>query len=207
MLAPFRCHVVAVDSEVRHSLERLLLSAGFTPLLYDSGVAVLDAASNLSAGCLIVDVSMPEMGEFELLVRLSDLGTRLPVILMTAPGDVPAIVRAMTIGAVDFVEKPLDRERLLTSIHLAMAEARRVEQDRKALEAADRIALLSPREHQVLDGLAVGHSNKAIAFDLGISVRTVEVHRARMLHRLGTRHVADAIRLTVMAALVPPTVG
>lgn len=197
-------HVVDDDADVRRSLERLLLSAGFTPLLYDGGLAVLDAVSGLSAGCVLVDVWMPGMDGLELQAKLNDLEIRLPVIVMTGHGDVPTAVRAMKIGAVDFIEKPFDGERLLASIELALAEAPRPDREREALEAAQRIALLSPRERQVLDGLVAGQPNKVIAHDLGISVRTVEVHRARMLQRLGTRQTAEAIRLAVMATLAPP---
>jgi two-component system, LuxR family, response regulator FixJ len=120
-------------------------------------------------------------------------------------GEVPTIVRAMKIGVIDSIEKPLDDERLLACVELAMAETAHAARDREALEAAQRIALLSPREHQVLDGLVAGQPNKVIAFHLGISVRTVEVHRARMLNRLGTRLVSEAIRLAVIAAFAPPT--
>jgi two-component system, LuxR family, response regulator FixJ len=198
------CHVVDDDPQVRRSLERVLLSEGFTPILYDSGFAVLDAASGLSAGCMIVDVRMPGMGGLELLARLNDLGISLPVIMMTGHSDVPTAVRAMKAGAVDFIEKPLDEERLLASIDAALRSAGRAGRDREAAGAARRIAPLSRRERQVLDGLVAGHANKVIAYNLGISTRTVEVHRARMLVRLGTRHTAEAIRLAVMATLAPP---
>jgi two-component system, LuxR family, response regulator FixJ len=200
-------HVVDDDADVRRSLERLLLSAGFTPVLYESGFAVLDAASGLSAGCVLLDLRMPGVDGLALQAKLNDLGIRLPVILMTGQGDVPTAVRAMKAGAVDFIEKPFDDERLLTSIELAVAGERGGGRDREALEAAQRIVLLSPRERQVLDGLVAGHPNKVIAHDLGISVRTVEVHRARMLQRLGTRRAAEAIRLAVMATLAPPSIG
>jgi two-component system response regulator FixJ len=200
-------HVVDDDADVRRSLERLLLSAGFTPVLYDSGFAMLEAASGLSGGCVLLDLRMPGVDGLALQAKLNDLGIRLPVILMTGQGDVPTAVRAMKAGAVDFIEKPFDDERLLASIELAVAGERGGGRDRKALEAAQRIVLLSPRERQVLDGLVAGHPNKVIAHDLGISVRTVEVHRARMLQRLGTRRAAEAIRLAVMATLAPPSVG
>jgi two-component system response regulator FixJ len=200
-------HVVDDDADVRRSLERLLLSAGFTPVLYDSGFAMLEAASGLSGGCVLLDLRMPGVDGLALQAKLNDLGIRLPVILMTGQGDVPTAVRAMKTGAVDFIEKPFDDERLLASIELAVAGERGGGRDREALEAAQRIVLLSPRERQVLDGLVAGHPNKVIAHDLGISVRTVEVHRARMLQRLGTRRAAEAIRLAVMATLAPPNSG
>jgi two-component system response regulator FixJ len=128
----------------------------------------------------------------------------LPVIVMTAHGDVARAVQAMKAGAVDFLEKPFDDETLLNAIEAALAKAGRRVGDREAVEAAQRIATLSPREREVLDGLVAGRPNKVIAFDLGISVRTVEVHRARMMERLGTRKLADAVRLAVLAKLAPP---
>lgn len=198
-------HVVDDEADVLRALERLLVSVGFTPALYDSGFALLDAASGLSVGCMLLDVRMPGMDGLELLARLSDLGIRLPVILMTAQGDVPTAVRAMKIGAVDFIEKPVDEERLLASVELAMAVAERARRDREAAEALQRIGRLSRRERQVLDGLLHGRSNRAIAHELEISVRTVEAHRARMLKRLGVRRASEAIRLAVMATLAPPT--
>jgi two-component system response regulator FixJ len=197
-------HVVDDEADVLRALERLLVSVGFTPALYDSGFAVLDAASGLWVGCMLLDVRMPGMDGLELLAQLSDLGIRLPVILMTAHADVPTAVRAMKIGAVDFIEKPVDHERLLASVELAMAAAERAGRDREAAEALQRIGRLSRRERQVLDGLAAGRPNKVIAHDLGISVRTVEAHRARMLKRLGVRRASEAIRLAVLATLAPP---
>ena len=196
-------HVVDDDADVRRSLERLLLSAGFTPILYASGFAVLNAAAGLSAGCMLLDVQMPGMDGLELQARLGDLGVRVPLIVMTGHGDVPTAVRAMKAGAVDFLEKPFDDERLLAAIEAALVSAGEAGRELEATEAAHRIAALSPRERQVLDGLVAGQMNKTIAYDLGISVRTVEVHRARMLERLGTRHTAEAIRLAVMATIAP----
>ena len=194
-------HVVDDDADVRRSLERLLLSAGFTPVLHRNAFALLDHASELSAGCMLLDMRMPGMDGLELQARLNDLGIPLPVIVMTGHGDVPTAVRAMKAGAVDFLEKPFDDVRLLASIEAALAGTGEAGREFEATEAAQRIAALSPRERQVLDGLVTGKMNKAIAYDLGISVRTVEVHRARMLGRLGTRHTAEAIRLAVLSTL------
>src|SRR3984893_10433862 len=112
-------------------------------------------------------------------------------------------VRAMKAGAVDFIEKPYDDEVLVKAIELALSLPRQSDRNREAVEAARRVAALSPREREVLDALVAGRPNKVIAFDLGISVRTVEVHRARMMYRLGTRQLAEAIRLSVMARLAP----
>jgi two-component system response regulator FixJ len=146
---------------------------------------------------------MPEMGGLEIQARLNRLGCPLPVIVMTGGGEVEDAVRAMKAGAVDFIEKPFDDERLLGAIEKALTISERSARNREAAEAAKRIGTLSRRERQVLDALSAGRPNKVIAYDLGISVRTVEVHRARMLERLGIRSLAEAIRLAVLATLAP----
>ena len=197
-------HVVDDDPAVRRSLERLLDAAGFHVVSYHSPAAFLNAASGLSAGCVLLDIRMPGVDGLELQARLNRLRVNLPVIVMTGHGDVPSAVRAMKAGAVDFLEKPFDDETLLNAIGGAFAKASRlIGGDREAVRAAQRIATLSPREREVLDALLAGRPNKLIAFDLNISVRTVEVHRARMMVRLGTKQFADAIRLAVMAKLAP----
>lgn len=197
-------HVVDDDSAVRRSLERLLDAAGFHVVSYQSPAAFLNAASGLSAGCVLLDIRMPGVDGLEVQARLNRLRVNLPVIVMTGHGDVPSAVRAMKSGAVDFLEKPFDDETLLNAIGGAFAKASRlIGGDREAVRAAQRIATLSPREREVLDALLAGRPNKVIAFDLNISVRTVEVHRARMMERLGTKQFADAIRLAVMATLAP----
>ena len=191
-------HVIDDDPAFLRSMEALLESAGFAIHAYDSGLAVLNAASQLSEGCTLLDVQMPGMNGLELQARLNETGIRLPVIVMTGQGDVATAVRAMKAGAVDFVEKPFDDELLLTAIETALATAAR---ERAIRDAAALIALLSPRERQVLEGILAGRPTKLIALDLDISPRTVEVHRARMLERLRTRSMAEAIRLAVMAGL------
>ena len=197
-------HVVDDDPAVRRSLERLLDAAGFHVVSYQSPAAFLNAASGLSAGCVLLDIRMPGVDGLEVQSRLNRLRVNLPVIVMTGHGDVPSAVRAMKAGAVDFLEKPFDDETLLHAIGGAFAKASRlIGGDREAVRAAQRIATLSPREREVLDALLAGRQNKVIAFDLNISVRTVEVHRARMMERLGTKQFADAIRLAVMATLAP----
>ena len=197
-------HVVDDDPAVRRSLERLLDAAGFHVVSYQSPAAFLNAASGLSAGCVLLDIRMPGVDGLEVQARLNRLRVNLPVIVMTGHGDVPSAVRAMKAGAVDFLEKPFDDETLLNAIGGAFAKASRlIGGDREAVRAAQRIATLSPREREVLDALLAGRPNKIIAFDLNISVRTVEVHRARMMERLGTKQFADAIRLAVMATLAP----
>ncbi len=195
-------YVVDDDMAFRQSLEALLEAVGFKTATYASGQAILDVVSQLTEGCILLDIQMPGMDGLELQSRLRELGIRLPVIVMTGQGDVPTAVRAMKAGAVDFIEKPFGEGPLLAAIETALStETARTSGEQSASEAAARIATLSPRERQVLEGIVLGRASKVIAYDLGISLRTVEVHRARMLERLGTRSVAAAIRLAVMAGL------
>ena len=194
-------HIVEDDASVRRSLEWLLQSAGFATNCYATAFACLDAAPQLTEGCLLLDVQMPEMNGLQLQGRLAAVGVQLPVIVVTGQADVTTAVHAMKAGAVDFIEKPFDADGLVGAIEEAMEEAGRSAMHRQAAKAAARIAKLSPREREVLDRLVAWRVNKAIAFDLGISVRTVELHRARMLKRLGTRRLAEVVRLAVIAKL------
>jgi two-component system response regulator FixJ len=206
-MAPMRVerviHILDDDAAVRRSLERLLRSAGFEFVSYETPFALLDAAPLLARGCLLLDVRMPGMDGLELQVRLNELGIDVPVVVMTAQGNVQIAVKAMQAGAVDFLEKPFDDIRLFAAIERALAEDAHMDLVREAVGAALRISALSPRERQILDGLLAGHPNKVTAAQLGLSVRTVEGHRARMLERLGIKGVAEAIRLAVMANLAP----
>jgi two-component system response regulator FixJ len=196
-------HVVDDDPAVRRSLGQLLYSADFQCVGYESAVVFLEAAPRISAGCVLLDLQMPEIDGLAVQGQLSRRGFDLPVIVITGHGDISTAVAAMKGGAVDFIEKPFDDKRLFASIEAALANSGPGRTDREAAEAADRIATLSPRERQVLDALVAGRPSKVIAHDLGISIRTVEVHRARMLERLGTRRLAAAIRLAVLANLAP----
>jgi two-component system response regulator FixJ len=182
----------------------LLNAAGFRAVSYETPMAFLASAPGLSSGCVLLDVRMPGMDGLTLQARLAKLDNHLPVVVMTGQGDVQTAVRAMKAGAVDFIEKPYDDEVLVKAIELALSLPRQSDRNREAAEAAQRVAALSPRERQVLDALVAGRPNKVIAYDLGISARTVEVHRARMMERLGVRQLAEAIRLAVMARLVRP---
>ena len=204
MTAERTVHVVDDDAAVRRSLERLLDAAGFRAVSYETPMAFLASAPGLSSGCVLLDVRMPGMDGLTLQARLAKLDNHLPVVVMTGQGDVQTAVRAMKAGAVDFIEKPYDDEVLVKAIELALSLPRQSDRNREAAEAAQRVAALSPRERQVLDALVAGRPNKVIAYDLGISPRTVEVHRARMMERLGVRQLAEAIRLAVMARLARP---
>jgi two-component system response regulator FixJ len=194
-------HVVDDDESLRRALQRLLRAAGYTALTYGTAAAILEAAPRLS-GCILLDLRMPDMDGLEVQARLSKLGIRLPVIVVTGHGDVPTAVRAMKAGAHDFLEKPIDEEMLLVAVQAAFRDGAQMARADEAGQAARRLAGLSPRERQVLEGIVAGKPNKVIAYDLDISIRTVEVHRARLLTRLGTHSMAAAIRIAVLAALV-----
>lgn len=195
-------YVVDDDPAIRRSLERLLETADLRVNSYATPAAFLNVAAGLPAGCLLLDLRMPEMNGLELQARLLALRPDLPVIVVTGQGDVQSAVRAMKAGAIDFIEKPYRDADLITAIESALAGDIRGDRGDEKRAAAALIDTLSPRESQVLDALMSGHANKVIAFDLGISVRTVEVHRARMMERLGVRQLAEAVRLAVLATLV-----
>ena len=196
-------HVVDDDAAVRLSLEQLLGSMGFATVSYTTPDAFLLEAPHLSGGCVLLDVKMPGISGLEVQARLRAIGFVPPIIVITGQGDIQTAVLAMKAGAFDFLEKPYEDEVLLAAIEAALA-ASPDDHIHQAVDSAQRIARLSPREREVLDALVAGASNKVIAFDLGLSVRTVEVHRARMMERLGTRQLAEAIRLAVLATLAPP---
>ena len=196
--------IVDDDADVRDSLRALLESAGFQVRDYDCAKTVL-ADSHLGDGaCLIADIRMPDMDGLALQEELVNRRVGLPVIIITGHGDVPLAVRAMKAGAVDFIEKPFDDELLLQSIKHALAlrkESR--SQASLAQSAAERIALLTDRERQVLERLIAGQPNKVIAFELDISPRTVEIHRAHVMEKMQARSLSDVVRLALAAGLVP----
>ena len=191
-------HVVDDDPAVRDSLSLLLQSAGFSARAYDSAASFLAAASDRVAGCVLTDVQMPELNGLELQRRMSELGICLPVIVMTGHADVPIAVEALKAGAVDFLEKPFEEEHLLAAVGSAIAVSQRQHDEAAAVaDIAARLATLTPREHEVLERLVAGHPNKTIAYDLGSSPRTVEVHRARVMEKMGARSLAGLVRMTI----------
>lgn len=193
-------HVIDDDASVRDSLSLLLQSAGFTVRTYDSATAFLGAASDRIAGCVLTDVQMPELNGLELQRRIGERGLRLPVIVMTGHGDVPIAVEALKAGALDFLEKPFEEEHLLQAVTEAIAASRREHEEAAAVaDIAARIATLTPREREVLDRLVAGQPNKTIAYDLGSSPRTVEVHRARVMEKMAARSLPELVRMTIAA--------
>jgi two-component system response regulator FixJ len=201
-------YVLDDDDAVLRSLERLLSSANFEPITFESPDAFLTAAKTFKKGCVLLDVRLPGTSGLDVQAQLNKMRGDLAVIVMTGQGDVQTAVRAMKAGAADFLEKPYTDHALLGSIEAAFRYESCTGRESDIADAVRRIATLSPREHEVLDGLMAGRPNKLIAYDLGISVRTVELHRARMMERLGVRQFAEAIRLGVMARLsAPPAAG
>lgn len=199
-------HLIDDDAAVRKGVSMLLRTAGFTVREHASAVRFLAERDVLDAdrrSCVLTDVRMPEMDGIALVQRLRQDGIAVPVVVMTAHGDVLTAVRAMKAGASDFIEKPFDDQVLLDAITGALANsAPGVAPATNAFaDAATRIAALSRREREVLDLLVAGRSNKVIAHELGLSERTVEVHRAHMMERLGVRSLAEAVRLSVWAEL------
>jgi two-component system, LuxR family, response regulator FixJ len=200
-------YVLDDDEAVLRSLERLLSSANFKAVTFERPEQFLTAAKTFKTGCVLLDVRLPGMSGLDVQAQLNRMRSDLSVIIVTAQGDIQTAVRAMKAGASDFLEKPYSDGALLASIEAALGKDQRTARDRDIADAVRRIGILSPREKEVLDGLMAGRPNKLIAYQLGISVRTVEVHRARMMERLGTHQLAEAIRLGVMARLgaTPPT--
>jgi len=200
-------HVIDDDSAVRESLAFLLSTADIAVKTYDSAMSFLDALPGVANdGCIVTDVRMPDISGIELLQRLQEKSVQIPVIVITGHGDVPLAVEAMKLGAVDFLEKPFDEEMLLSSVKSAF-ERRKVsdEMEGKVAEIRARLDSLSPRERQVLDGLVAGHPNKTIAFDLGISPRTVEVYRANLMTKMEAASLSDLVRMAIVAgALAAP---
>jgi two-component system, LuxR family, response regulator FixJ len=194
-------YVLDDDDAVLRSMERLLSSANFQPMTFNHPDIFLAAAKTFKTGCVLLDVRLPGMSGLDVQSQLLKIRSDLAVIVVTGQGDTQTAVRAMKAGAIDFLEKPYSDRALLGSIEAAFGRENRFDRDRDIADAARRIASLSPREREVLDGLLAGRPNKVIAYDLGISVRTVEVHRARMMERLGMRQLAEVIRLGVMARL------
>jgi two-component system, LuxR family, response regulator FixJ len=190
-------HVVDDDEAVRDSLTLLLESAGFGVRSYASATALL-ASKPKGTGCVLTDVRMPEMDGLELQKRLAATGTRLPVIVMTGHGDVPIAVAAMKSGAVDFLEKPFDDTQLLAAVRNAVSASERTQDaDAATADISTRLGSLTPKEQEVLDKLVEGLPNKTIAYDLGSSPRTVEVHRARVMEKMGARSLPELVRMII----------
>jgi two-component system response regulator FixJ len=195
-----KVYVIDDDEAMRHSLEFLLNSVDFEVTLFDSAQAFLDALAGLEFGCVVSDVRMPGIDGIEMLRRLKALDTRFPVIIMTGHGDVPLAVEAMKLGAVDFLEKPFDDDLLIAMVDAGLKRAEpEAKHEAATREIAGRIASLSPRERQVMDGLVAGLSNKAIAREYDISPRTIEVYRANVMTKMQAGSLSELVRLAMRA--------
>jgi len=193
-------HVIDDDAAMRDSLAFLMEAADLQALTYDSAVTFLDALPAPGAGCILTDVRMPEMSGLELIGRLKELGVALPVVVMTGHADVPLAIQAMKAGVHDFIEKPFDDEILLGAVRSALAIGR--DQSARADETAAihaRLRSLSGRERDVLQGLVDGHPNKIIAYELGISPRTVEIHRANVMTKMAAGSLSELVRMALAA--------
>jgi two-component system, LuxR family, response regulator FixJ len=203
---PGERHVYIVDDDdaVRDSLSILLEACGHRVRSFGLAAEFLEMAPTLPLGCLITDIRMPEMDGLELQRRLNEQSLHFPMIVITGHGDVPLAVRAMKAGAFDFIEKPFATPTILASVEAVLSGLDAAKQQDPAVVAAQaRIGLLSPREREVLEGLLAGFPNKTIAYDLGISPRTVEIHRARVMDKMGARSLSELIRLALAADVQP----
>lgn len=197
---PKLVHVVDDDPAVRRSVAFILKTSGHQVETYESGSDLIRDSGHLAEGCILLDIRMPGMDGLEVQQRLQDKGVSLPVIIMTGHGDVSLAVKAMKSGAVDFIEKPFAKEALLASLQEGFDRlSRREATDDRARDASVKVQALTPRERDVLDGLAQGLPNKTIAYDLGISPRTVEIHRANLMNKLGVRSLSEALRIAFAA--------
>ena len=195
-------YVIDDDDGARHSLEFLLDCAGVRVRSFPSADAFLEASPPLAGACVVTDVRMPGMSGIELVEEMMRRGAGAPVIVITGHADVPLAIQAMRAGVADFIEKPFDDEVMLGAIRKALAEQSgddAAETERRVVR--EHIALLSPREREVMDGLVAGEANKAIAFDLGISARTVEVYRANVMMKMQARTLSDLVRMVTIARL------
>jgi two-component system response regulator FixJ len=196
-------HVIDDDEAMRQSLAFLFRAAKIRAETYESANAFLDVLPAIKTGCVVTDVRMPGLSGIDLLRRLKDLRVALPVIVITGHGDVPLAVEAMKFGAVDFLEKPFDDEVLLGAVRSAL-NVQATDQERLEFQQAinDRLASLSNRERDVLKGLAAGNPNKIIAFDLGISPRTVEIYRANVMTKMQAASLSDLVRMALVGGLL-----
>jgi two-component system response regulator FixJ len=203
MAADAIVHVIDDDEAVRQSLEFLLRTAGVTARTYESASAFLNALPTIETGCVITDVRMPGISGIELLRRLGEMQIKLPVIVITGHGDVPLAVEAMKNGAVDFLEKPFEDENLIGSVRSALDRSQQnALRDAQRADVEARLATLTNREREVLEGLVAGKPNKIIAFDLAISPRTVEIYRANVMTKMAAASLSELVRMALVSGIM-----
>jgi two-component system response regulator FixJ len=199
-------HVIDDDEAVRHSLEFLLRSARIEVKTYENALAFLADRPATKSGCVVTDIRMPEMTGLDLMRKLRELNATLPVIVITGHGDIPLAVEAMKLGAVDFFEKPFNDDALLAAVQSSLSK--NTDDNRRDVEhaaIAEKLAALSKREREVLEGLVNGHQNKTIAYDLGISPRTVEIYRANLMTKMNATSLSDLVRMALLAGILGPS--
>jgi two-component system response regulator FixJ len=194
-------HIVDDSPAVLRALERLLKTASYSVRCYERPGDFLEAAKETNEGCAILDLRMPDLDGLQVQARLREMGNRLPVIFLTAYGNVKIAVQAMKAGASDFVEKPVADKALFAAIDKALELNRERSEPRESRDAARRVAALTPRERLVLNAMLEGRQNNVVASDLGVSVRVVEAQRKMLLQHLGVEELSQAIRLGVIAQL------
>lgn len=196
-------YVIDDDDAVRQSLEFMLKAAGIKARSFDSAKAFLAVLPEINSGCVVTDVRMPEVTGLDLLRMVKKSNPDLPVIVITGHGDISLAVEAMKIGANDFLEKPFDGQQLLTAVRSALSQDADTGKRKAELAAIEeKLAVLSNRERQVLEGLVAGSANKNIAFDLGISPRTVEIYRANLMTKMAANSLSDLVRMAMMAGIM-----
>lgn len=198
-------HVIDDDEAIRESLAFLLESAELDVRTYESANQFLETLPHDVHGCVVTDIRMPGVSGIELLRQLRTMGVALPVIVITGHADVPLAVEAMKSGAVDFIEKPFDDDAFLSTIRSALRQHEKdARREAERSEIHSRLAALSGRERQVLEGLVAGYPNKTIAFDLGISARTVEIYRANVMTKMQATSLSDLVRMALVAGVLSP---
>ena len=196
-------HVIDDDDALRESLAFLLSTARIAVATYPSAAAFIEAIPAAELSCVITDVRMPGMSGIDLLKRLREMKIDVPVIVITGHGDVPLAVEAMKVGAIDFLEKPFDDEVLLASVRAAIKRrGGAIKRDAERAEIESKLAGLSNRERDVLVGLVAGQANKQIAFDLGISPRTVEIYRANLMSKMQAGSLSELVRMALIVGMV-----
>lgn len=192
-------YIVEDDEAVRDSLEMMLVSMEYKVETFETANAFLESYNESMAGCIVLDIRMPGMDGMELQKELNNQNSILPIIFVTGHGDVPMAVEAMQLGAIDFIQKPYREQELLEKIKAAL-ELDSVQRDslKEKKEITRRLEELTPREKEIMDMMIEGHANKVIAIDLDISQRTVEIHRSRVMHKMGTHSLAHLVRMVLM---------
>ncbi|MEX4008703.1 response regulator FixJ [Neoaquamicrobium sediminum] len=202
-MGDYTVHIVDDEEPVRKSLAFLLTMAGFTVRVHESATAFVEAAPSIRSGCLVTDLRMPDMSGVELLRQLGTMSAHIPSIVITGHGDVPMAVAAMKAGALDFIEKPFEDEVLIEAIKRAAAKLSSEPGGEDVAAIRTRLERLSEREREVLSGVVAGLPNKTIAYDLDISPRTVEVHRANVMSKMEARSLPELVRMALAAGFGP----